>query len=988
MTKQEVDDKIRRAEFLTQEQFDAVTDDSETVLTLACAGSGKSRTLAYRVARIVATEESPESIVAFTFTESAAEAMKRAIASALATLGLSPTSLGQMYIGTIHSYCEHFLAAGDPGYRQLTVLDDKRLSLFIYSRAQRLGLYDLMNSRVQPSGKHPLLFDTIHEVVRAWQLVHDEMIAIDDVIQVDSVLGGVLRAIEVQLSSAKCIDFSQQVSLAAQAMNARTELCARHLLVDEYQDINPAQEEIIRRMHELGAALFVVGDDDQAIYAWRGADVTMISSFQERHEGSGFHILPTNFRSTAAIVSVSNEFAEKTLNPVRIAKSPRAESDIIPQELGVMWFDSRDHEATWVANRIHDMLGMAYYDDKIGGGSQIRGLTAGDFAILMRSTASGDPPHHAAFSNALEELGVSYSLAAGNKVCSSTKVAAVVEALELLRDGIPDRPTAKRCFDTAIVPEFPSAVFEEFVRVLNEWGTLVHTPPASLGGPRRRVGIQGLLQGLLAALGVNRAPLAYEQMRILGQLSRIIEDVETVYVSIDSESRYQEVLNFLENVAPDAYEMSTDDLVTKPDTVTISTVHGVKGLQFPVVFVVDVDARRFPHDRKPYDVWVPRGVAEDAVRRGAYATMPTDEARLLYTALTRAERFLYVTGSENEAHLTKPRKPGRFFDLLVSSPDTRIVHDSSRASSIDLRAQLQPRTSDSNLPTSFSEIRTYLNCPMQYTFRNRWQFAPPVNEMLGFGTTVHTIIERLHTQYPGVPNPDEVSAMVSGTFYLPHAFPRLASGRDPGPYERAQASADHIVNRYVSDHRGDFERIRRVEASFEIPVLKAVLAGSIDLLMRDSTDGTPIDAELVDFKAMDTEGGSEGSLDWAALSLQVQLYARAARDVLGTPVRLGSVHMLKDGERISIPIDAAAQDAAVMNIEWAVSGILGGALPMRPHPTKCAHCDFHTLCPQRPEDFAVSQIPPQVHVPAQGSIDGLIGVAALIEFDAAHHRVD
>jgi DNA helicase-2/ATP-dependent DNA helicase PcrA len=157
--------------------------------------------------------------------------------------------------------------------------------------------------------------------------------------------------------------------------------------------------------------------------------------------------------------------------------------------------------------------------------------------------------------------------------------------------------------------------------------------------------------------------------------------------------------------------------------------------------------------------------------------------------------------------------------------------------------------------------------------------------------------------------------------------------------------------------------------------------------MRESADGTPLDAELIDFKAMDIDGGSTGSLDWTALSLQVQLYARAAKEILGTPVKLGSVHMLKDGVRIVIPIDAEAQDAAIGNVEWAVSGILQRDFPMRPQADKCSHCDFHLLCAQQPKDFAVSGSPPPVRVPVSGGINGELVVPALALFDRSHERV-
>ena len=126
-------DNVLRTE-LTLEQYEAAVDPAREVLCLACAGSGKSRTLAYRIARLLAENEPPEGIVAFTFTEKAADSIKRRVSQALATAGLDPTVMGAMYIGTIHSYCQHLLGDMNATYRQYDVLDDNRLKLYMISR--------------------------------------------------------------------------------------------------------------------------------------------------------------------------------------------------------------------------------------------------------------------------------------------------------------------------------------------------------------------------------------------------------------------------------------------------------------------------------------------------------------------------------------------------------------------------------------------------------------------------------------------------------------------------------------------------------------------------------------------------------------------------------------------------------------------------------------------------------------------------------------
>lgn len=128
-----------------------------------------------------------------------------------------------------------------------------------------------------------------------------------------------------------------------------------------------------------------------------------------------------------------------------------------------------------------------------------------------------------------------------------------------------------------------------------------------------------------------------------------------------------------------------------------------------------------------------------------------------------------------------------------------------------------------------------------------------------------------------------------------------------------------------------------------------MISGSIDLMLREDENGEVLDAEVVDFKSM--EGGEDPELnpklDWTELSLQVQLYAKAAREVLGEAARTGSVHLLKDNQRIDVPVDDDAVAAAITNVEWAVGRILDQDFPMRPHPDKCPSCDFRSLCPKR-----------------------------------------
>jgi DNA helicase-2/ATP-dependent DNA helicase PcrA len=947
---------------LDPNQSRAASETARETLSLACAGSGKSRTLAYRIAWLLSPPQNarPESIVAFTFTEKAAETIKRRVADALEVAGMDPTVLGAMYIGTIHAFCQKVLGEIEARYRQFDVLDTNRLLLFLISRYSSVGLHPLRQARSVQGKPHPY-FKTIKGVADAWTTMNDEMLRIEDVEALDPTLGATLRFLSDKMERDQFIDFSLMVRKVVDALGGgrRSETVdrLRHLLVDEYQDVNTAEEALIRALHRGGCSLFVVGDDDQSIYGWRGADVSNILTFQPRY-GAAQHRLSHNYRSTEPIVTAADRFAAAELGATRLVKNPTASNAAGPRDIRVLWFPTRADEADWVAGRIVALLGTAYIEQD----GTIRGLTPADFGILMRSTRSeeqNDEPRHAAFTRALDHRGVRYSLEAGGGAFDRAQVRALVGAFSLLRNGTPDRNSARDFFEASVVPCYPAPDFDAFAQVMAFWGREIHAPR---DGARRRVYPQRLVHDLLAAFGIQRANFGDDVMRDLGLFSRIIQDVEAVYLSIDSSYRFSEVLNFLENVAETGYDTSTDDLVVRPDTVSVMTVHKAKGLEFPVVFVVDVEQGRFPGKNVKYDGWLPQTIVQAAINRGSYVSTSQGEARLFYTALTRAERFLHVTGAASLPGGKKARKRSRFA-LGLSHPE---ISDDATALPAGLQAAPPvQRIEDSDLPTTFSEIRYYLTCPRSYQLRRRFGFSPPIPELFGFGQTVHTGIGALHQKFPNnAPTGDEAEEVARNTFHLKHVAPSGDPATRPGPYERAKDSAGKVVREYAEGFGADFTRQRQIEARFEIPIKGAVISGSIDLLIREDENGNVIDAEVIDFKAIEAGEHPERSteIEWTELALQVQLYALAARQVLGENARTGAVHFLKDGQRIAVPVDDDAVAAAIRNVEWAVENIMQGRFPMRPQADKCRNCDFAPICPKTLQDALVGT-PPAIHVP-------------------------
>lgn len=954
-------EKVLR-DVLTEEQYLAATDKNKEVLALACAGSGKSTTLSYRIAHLLANGAEPEGIVAFTFTEKAAESIKRNVAKALAKAGLPPALIGAMYIGTIHSYCQHVLGLIDANYRQYEVLDTNKLILYIISRYPQLKVHHVKEQ------KGVRYFVAIKEVGSSWNTLNDEMLSINDLQPFDACLAETLQLLQDGMQRDRYIDFSMMIRLVVDGLEKSDERAIKaisslkHLMVDEYQDVNSAQERLISALHNYSETLFVVGDDDQSIYGWRGADVSNILTFQSRYPKSTAHALATNFRSTEAIVSTANNFALAELGAQRLEKNPRSLAIDCDRDFRVLWFDDRASEADWVANCISNLIGKKYVEKD----GTIRGLTPGDFAILMRSTrqneANDGPPRNVAFSSALEQRGIMYSLEAGGSPFDIRQVDVLRESFELLREGNPSRSIVHDFFEGFVLPAYPNANFNAFVKVMGDWGRDIHTP---VGGVRKRIYPQKLVHQLLGVFGLHISNFAVNIMNAIGLFSRMIKDVESVYVSVDSTRRFQELLNFLKAIAETGYDLSSDDYVLSPDAVTISTVHKMKGLEFPVVFVVDVENQRFPKKNNKYSGWIPKQLIQASIDRGCYASNPNEEARLFYTALTRAERFLYVTGCEQLPNAKRAAKKSRY--------SLQLVHNElNKDPNIDFNkietCKPRPRVSETNLPTSYSNIKYYLKCPKDYELRYRYGFSPAIIEMFGFGQAVHATIGKLHSTYlDSIPTAEEVESIALDSFHLKHIPPSADPVNRPGGYERAQASAIDIAKLYVENNKDDFLHYREVEQRFEILIDQAVISGAIDLLIREDDSGQPLYAQVIDFKAM--SGGEtpekNEKLEWAEMALQVQLYAKAAKDVLGENAKIGAVHLLKDNKRVDIPVDDSAIDAAIDNVNWAVERIINGDFPRRPgsNTEKCQNCDFNLLCDKSQQEFLVDTKPLPIHLP-------------------------
>lgn len=344
---------------LEGEALAAVRHRGGHVQIIAAAGSGKTEVVSQRVADLLASGMAPAGIVAFTFTERAAAELRQRIAErAEERLGRGVLDqLGGLFVGTIHAYCFRLLQTQVPRYETYDVLDDHQLTAFLAREANRLEL-----SWLDPAGR---LFASISRFLQGVDVIENELLD-------PGAMPEPFRTVIVDyldtLERYRLLTFGQQVvravaELEREDVRDRVHADLHHLIVDEYQDVNPAQERLIALLTGPLVELCVVGDDDQAIYQWRGSDVSNIVTFADRYPQVATFEITTNRRSRPAIVDAANAFAE-TIDG-RLAKT-MGSSRPASGGIEVVAWSAADElgEAGWLTSLILDLhdAGVAYSD--------------------------------------------------------------------------------------------------------------------------------------------------------------------------------------------------------------------------------------------------------------------------------------------------------------------------------------------------------------------------------------------------------------------------------------------------------------------------------------------------------------------------------------------------------------------------------------------------------------------------------------------------
>lgn len=908
----------------TREQAKIIDFRGGHLQVVACAGSGKTETMARRIAELISEGAEPRGIVAFTFTERAAASLKSRIIKRVAGK-MGDAFLGRlapMFVGTIHAYCLQLLQNHSPQYENYDILDEHQQAALLSREYYRLNLNELGDRYWRP----------IFDFKRNADAVENELIEPSKL--GNTAFGDCYQRYCATLKNYRLLTYGQLITSAVIALKdpvtfERVHGPLRHVIVDEYQDINPAQERLIASLSRHPVRLCVVGDDDQSIYQWRGSDVLNIQNFRKKYRAKAFS-LSTNRRSRPAIISAAAAFA-KSIQP-RLLKKMKSTRPAAGPEVCTWSEKNEESEAALIASTIDSL--------------RERGYRYRDIAILLRSVRTSARPLIAA----LRKRGIPLRCAGRTGLFFHPEAQLLSKTYAWLADN-----------------SWRSESFEEqavdLKALIHEYRELFHVDASGAGKLRAHLqrwndqahkddehaNLIREYYALLRLLNVHEwdlsDPAAVARLGCLAKFSQLLRDFEHVTrrgrwveerggpVYRGGQNRgpwyYRRLFNYIRYYAFDAYEDFQGEEDFESDAVDILTVHQAKGLEWPVVFMPCLVRGRFPSKfaGTPQSWLVPKRVFS-AETRGRYEGGEVDERRLFYVGITRGRDVVYLSWFQKRK---KRFTPSAFFVEVA-----RKTLNSPKQ--LPLPPAFTPSDDDEGeKPTfGFSELSDYERCGLAYRLENLIGFQPQIAQELGYGKAIHHVLRRIGdyvNEKRRLPSQAEVENLFSAEFYVPFAT-RIG-------FDELRKAARRVVHRYLDEYSDDLFRIWETERQFELQLENATVSGRADVIL-DREGGAASAMALVDYKTAVNSAADD------LYGFQLAVYSAAGREE-GINVAAAYVHDLKTGRRASVPTGADDIKRAKDRARGLVEGIAERKFSAMPERRKCSACDVRFVCQHGPE---------------------------------------
>ncbi len=909
------------------QQLRAIKHSKGPLLIIAGAGTGKTTVITERIKYLIQDKRTdPQHILAVTFTDKAAEEMLQRLDVVM------PLGYQEPWLSTFHHFCDRILRSEglslglDPDYKILSVAEQ-----WIFVKQH---LFDFKLKYYRPLG-NPTKF--ISALLTFFSRAQDEAISPPELLkfaqrQPSAELTEVARTYQTYQDlkiTNSVLDFGDLITFTVNLFRTRPSVLKKyqsqfqHILVDEFQDTNYAQYQLIKllapaKSGSAGPNLVVVSDDDQAIYAWRGAALTNVLNFKQDYPQAKVVTLVKNYRSLKPILTAAYSLIRHN-NPDRLEiklninkKLTPTRTRKIPPSPQIVALPTESAEVDWIITRILELVAQANYTYK-------------DFAILTRANSQLEP-----FVLALRRVGLPYQLIGNRGLFDQEPIRQLLFFLKT----VVNPHDSLSLFQLLHHPAFtlsPEAIFALMHQAhhhnLSLWEILkqssVYQPIIGLITKAQTEGLTDspakILYTFLQATDYIKYLL--DQATVDSQLA--IQNINLFLNLVKPFTTILELVEFL-NLLVEAGANPAQAEIEDIDTIRLITVHSAKGLEFPVVFMPSLVAGRFPGLNRRDPIEFP----DDLIKEKLLSTDTdvAEERRLFYVGLTRARDYLYLTWAKDYGGV-RARRPSGFLaeTKLPTATITDVVNP-------PLLTPTQPKAPVIKLEhLSYSQIDTFKACPLKYKYRYVLKVPAEPHHALSFGQSLHDTLRHFHQLELQRSQPTLKDLL---KLYRHHFRPE---GYDSLAHKQARfRSGQQALRRYFAIYRQVLGQPLELETSFRLRVAGVPLIGTIDRI-----DQTATGLEIIDYKT-----GSSQTKKQVDIDEQLTIYALAAKQALNLNVNALSLYFLESNQKISTTRSTTDLTNYHKHLETVVHQIKTSDFPATPgSPFPCGFCEYNSICP-------------------------------------------
>jgi len=946
------------------QQLEAINHSEGPLLIIAGPGSGKTFTLVERIINLIQNHSvEPEALFVVTFTEKAAQELTTRISNRLLELGIE-FNLNEMFLGTFHSICLRIIE----DYREYSRL--KRSFVLMDQFDQQYYLYQNLNKfreienadQILGSDKTPAwsksenLLHWINKVTEE-AIDHNRLLESGDTALI--ALGECYELYQELLVERNALDFStiqlEALNLLRNHQSVLDSLKDRikYLMVDEYQDTNTIQEMILKLLMGEEKNLCVVGDDDQALYRFRGATIRNILQFpQNFKKGKCKQIsLVTNYRSHPDIIHFYNKWMDDQVWDVN-GQSYRYQKNIKPRddefEIGPTVVKAISEVGDEWVDEVHALLTNLKEQGKLTDWNQV--------AFLFKSVKNAKVKELA---QGLEERGIPVYSPRANLYFDRKEIRLIIGALLLVFPQFRTIRAPKEGVNLSIWQYYDHdclAFFMEEVAKPENYDLLAWCQVAA----KRHMGLSknadyafsGLFYDLLqfplfaqyldTDTGNARAQRNFATMSQLLAKFEYLHHVSVLnpkYLERNLRSLFNQFFKFLKDGGIDEYEDVSE--YAPSGYVSFLTIHQSKGLEFPVVMVGSLGSS----PRKQYkdiDEILEQGYLNRESFEPLESTKYFDFWRLYYTAYSRAQNLLVLTDQER---VGTGRTPSKHFTKYVD--DLQSWRDCKK----QLNQLHFDTVKDVNIKSEYaftSHITLFETCAEQYRFFKELEFQPIKASPMLFGTLVHETLEDVHKA--ALRNEEHLIKRENIETWFYDNYRNLANRERMYLGESTLGAALKHVMRYVDRKADNWSDIKECEVDISLVKEQYILKGSVDLIVGE--DNT---VEIIDFKSEKKPDMEKNAERIKHHQRQLEVYAHLVEERTGHKV--SKMHLYFTGEETGLPTISFNKDGSSINntinvFDKIVNRIENKDFSIAERPDKtCVDCDMRSYCDKKNWEF-------------------------------------